>query len=291
MYILLFIVGEIASVIGTSVIAVKTFTDPILKIQKNGYKLDPKVVEKVQKENKSVDEVLTKADRIKAVVTLLAPGVNLLFAGYRYLSFKHAFEKNEEIKGCLTPMTEEEKEYYSKLNNNIQRIEYFAMQTVNEEDTQFFGFAGNRPIVVDHGLHTLYSDELEPIGYTLEDVKKLNDVYGYSYRIGTIDGKNVAVIGIPNPDSQFKRVQFKADKGIGHHDYIKMTEEEAQDKTFAVYDFYDDKKEEINNVIEEIKKSRIEEFDRIYATQEELPTITNEKTEDKGPVLTNKKNK
>ena len=70
-----------------------------------------------------------------------------------------------------------------------------------------------------------------------------------------------------------------------------MTEEEAQDKTFAVYDFYDDKKEEINNVIEEIKKSRIEEFDRIYATQEELPTITMEKTEDKGPVLTNKKNK
>lgn len=82
----------------------------------------------------------------------------------------------------------------------------------------------------------------------------------FSYRIGKIDGKNIAVIGIPNPDSPVSRIQFKSEGYKITHSYEKMTEEEAKDKTFTVYPFatHEDTKENLEKVIEEIKQSRID---------------------------------
>ena len=98
-----------------------------------------------------------------------------------------------------------------------------------------------------------------PLDYTLDEVKRLNEATTYSYRIGKIDGKNVAVIGIPNPDSPVSKIQFKAEDYKITHTYEKMTEEEAQDKTFIVYPFttHEDTQADVNKIIKEIKQSRI----------------------------------
>ena len=286
MYIFLGIDGEIASIIGSSIISVKSITDPILNLQKKGYKLDPGAMQRFKEKGENEKAEMTNFQKAKSIITFLLPGINLLSATVNYYVIKKQFETDPKLTCAITKMTDKEKELYSQLENNFQRIGFFATKSLEEDnERELFGFAGNRPIVVDHGLSSLYSDELEPIGYTLDDVKRLNDVYGYSYRIGTIDGKNVAVIGIPNPNSPFSRVSFRNDKPNKHHDYVKMTEEEAQDKSFAVYDFYENKKEEINKVIDEIKKERIEEFDRTMNVEAQLNPTEISKTEDKGPVL------
>lgn len=127
---------------------------------------------------------------------------------------------------------------------------------------------------------------------------RLNEATTFSYRIGKIDDKNVAVIGIPNPDSPVSRIQFKSEDYKITHTYEKMTEEEAKDKTFTVYPFttYEDTKENLEKVIEEIKQSRIDSATKanLEALQSQprfeqnyIPTETEEVLTEgqQGPVL------
>ena len=155
-------------------------------------------------------------------------------------------------------MTEEEKEQYAKMEGKLQKLTFTAFTASKESEEEFFGFIGKRPIVVDHGLTTLYYGPLMPLNYTLDEVKRLNEATNYSYRIGKIDGKNVAIIGIPNPDSPVSRIQLKSEDYKITHTYEKMTEEEAQDKTFTVYPFMSETNEKVQEVVEEIKQSRID---------------------------------
>ena len=283
MYIFLGIVAELASIVGTTVISVKAVTDPLINLQNKGYKLDPKVVKEYQEKSKQARNKLTRANLIKGIVEIIVPGLNLIVATNTYFKNKKEFETDPTIQQSIIPMTEEEKELYSNLKSNVEKLGFFAAISSTNEEEELIGLSQGRPLVVDHGLSSLYYDELEPIGYTLDEVKQLNDVTTYSYRIGKIDDKNVAVIGIPNPESSFSRVRFNTDDINKKHEYVKMTEEEAQDKTFAVYPFMNNYKEEVDKVVAEIKRNRIDEFDKMFETKE--LTQENSITEEKGPVL------
>lgn len=261
MYIFLGIVGELATVVGSVAISLNGAVNSVLEISKNGYKIDKSVLDEYQK--RQAEEKKEKTNGIKralGVALLFVPGVNLLRANITNVKMKKSVMNDPQIKEALIPMTDKEKEQYAKMEGKMQKLMFTAFTIAKENEEEFFGFVGKRPIVVDHGLTSLYYEELMPLEYTLDEVKKLNEATTYSYRIGKIDGKNVAIIGIPNPNSPVSRIQFKAENYKITHTYEKMTEEEAQDKTFTVYPFttHDDTQADVEKVIQEIKQSRID---------------------------------
>ena len=259
MIIFLGIVGELATVIGSVVITLNAGLDSILEISKNGYKIEKSVLDEFQK--KQAEEKKQKsnlANKILGTVLLLVPGINLINASVKGAKVKKSVMNDPQIKEAIVPMTEEEKEQYAKMEGKLQKLTFTAFTASKESEEEFFGFIGKRPIVVDHGLTTLYYGPLMPLNYTLDEVKRLNEATNYSYRIGKIDGKNVAIIGIPNPDSPVSRIQLKSEDYKITHTYEKMTEEEAQDKTFTVYPFMSETNEKVQEVVEEIKQSRID---------------------------------
>lgn len=300
MIIFLGIVGELATVIGSVAITLIAGLDSILEISKNGYKIDKSVLDEAQK--KQAEEKKQKSNLANIVlrtILLLVPGVNLINASIKGVKLKKSVMNDPQIKEAIVPMTEKEKEQYEKMEGKLQKLTFTAFTTAKKnEEEEFSGFIGKRPIVVDHGLTYLYYEELMPLDYTLDEVKRLNEATTYSYRIGKIDGKNVAVIGIPNPDSPVSRIKLKSENYKITHTYEKMTEEEAQDKTFTVYPFtkHDDTQADVEKVIQEIKQSRIDSATKANLEalelqprfeQEIIPTETEEvlTEEQQGPVL------
>ena len=203
MYIFLGIVGELATVVGSVAISLNGAVDSVLEISKNGYKIDKSVLDEYQK--KQAEEKKEKTNGIKkalGVVLLFVPGVNLLRSGIANIKMKKSIMSDPQIKEALIPMTDREKEQYAKMEGKMQKLAFTAFTTAKEnEEEEFMGFIGKRPIVVDHGLTSLYYEKLMPLSYTLDEVKKLNEATTYSYRIGKVDGINVAIIGIPNSNS------------------------------------------------------------------------------------------
>ena len=298
MYIFLGIIGELATVIGSSYIILNGALDSILEISKNGYKIDKNTLDEFSKKQEKEKQDKNKGiRRLLGGIILLTPGVNLINSIIKVNKLKKSVMSDPMIKESIIPMTDKEKEQYAKMEGKMQKLAFTAFTTKKgNNDEEFFGFVGNRPIVVDHGLTAIYCEELMPLDYTFDEVKRLNDATTYSYRIGKIEDKNVAIIGIPNPDSQVSRVQFKKENYSITHAYEKMTEEDAQDKTFVVYPFTTHYEEDVQKVIEEIKQSRTHssvnanletlqveprfEQDYIQAINEEVQV-----EEQQGPVL------
>lgn len=265
-FIILGIFGELGSIAGSFYIMINGSIKSMLEIAKKGYKY---------KKNE-LDEYLNNNNKEKAngfeialgLVLFLIPGVNLLNAVIKSHKMKTIMLNDPTIKKFLIPMTDKEKEQYSKMKGKIEKLRFTAVISGNEnEDEEFFGFIGNQAIVVDHGLTSIYNEKLLPLDYTLDEVKELNAATTYSYRIGTIGGKNIAIIGIPNPDSPVKRIQFKSENYKMTHTYNIMTEEEAQDKKFIVYPYTTHNEEEVQKIIEKIKQDRI---NRKTKSEEEL---------------------
>lgn len=261
MIIFLGIVGELATVIGSVAITLNAVLDTVLEISKNGYKIDKSVLDEVQKKQAEEKKQKTNlTNKALGAILLLVPGINLINASIKGAKFKKSIMSDPQIKEYIVPMNEKEKKQYAKMEDKLQKLIFTAFTSGKENEEEFLEFIGKRPFAVDPGLTPLYYEELMPLDYTLEEVKKLNDTTTYSYRIGKINGKNVAIIGIPNSNSPVSRIQFKAENYKITHTYEKMTEEEARDKTFTVYPFakYDDTQEDVEKVIQEIKQSRID---------------------------------
>ena len=272
MLIFLAIVGELATIGITAYITVNGVLDTILEISNNGYKIDKRAVEKYQSQQQEIKKKnITTLKRILGAIGLFTPGYNILNSAIAVHKMKKEIMNTPEIKEAIVPMTEEEKEQYAKMEGKFQKIAFASISIDNDDNEQeFVGFPGHRALVVDHGLTTMYNDELLPLGYTLDEVKRLNDATGFSYRIGKMDGKNVAIIGIPNSESAVSRLRFKSEDYDVTHDYEQMSEEEAQDQTFSIYPFMvrDDDVENMQKIIEEIKESRVE-----AATQANLDAL------------------
>lgn len=255
MMIFLGFVGELATIIGSCAIIAKGSADLAIKLCEHGYKVDQKALDKYQKQREMKQGAQKKkAKVILGTIIMLLPGVNLVRAGTMSHKMLKETLKDEEAQKFLIPMTEKEKEQFSKLETTMEKLAFVSVATVGDEDEEYFGLIGRRPLVVDHGLTAIYNDQLPPFAYTLAEVKELNSVTDYSYRLGKVDGINTAIIGIPNPNSSLKRLNFKDEDYKQTHTFEKMSEEEAQDKTFIVYTLT--KEEEVLACVEKIIENR-----------------------------------
>ena len=267
LFIILGIFGELGTIAGSFYIMINGTINYMLEIAKKGYKFKKNELEEYINNNKNKEQANGFEIALRLVLFLI-PGVNLLNAIINSHKMKTIILNDPTIKEFLIPMTDKEKEQYSKMKGKIEKLKFTSVISGKEnDDEEFFGFIGNQAIVVDHGLTSIYNEKLLPLDYTLDEVKELNEATTYSYRIGTIGGKNIAIIGIPNPDSPVKRIQFKSEDYKMTHTYNIMTEEEAQDKKFIVYPYTTHNEEEVQKIIEKIKQDRI---NRKTRSEEEL---------------------
>lgn len=282
MVIFLGIVGELITVIGSVAITIHFIIDSVLEIPNNGYKLDKDLLDE-----KKAKEKTQKPNSTKMVLTtmlLLAPGINLIYTSIKGVKLKKGIMKDPEIKKYLIPMPEIEKEKYAQLKSKFWKLKWATF--------------------VDYKLTSLCYEKLMPLDYTLDEVKRLNEATTYSYRIGKMDGRNIAIIGIPNPNGTIKRIRSKEDNYNTIHMYENITEEETKNKTFTVYPFtmYEETQSEVEKVVQEIKKSRIDRAvkanleereaskvlqPQFYLEQDDIPIVTEEVLTEvpQGPVL------
>ena len=282
MVIFLGIVGELITVIGSVAITIHFIIDSVLEIPNNGYKLDKDLLDE-----KKAKEKTQKPNSTKMALTtmlLLAPGINLIYTSIKGVKLKKSIMKDPEMKKYLIPMPEIEKEKYAQLKSKFWKLKWATF--------------------ADYKLTSLCYEKLMSLDYTLDEVKRLNEATTYSYRIGKMDGKNIAIIGIPNPNGTIKRIRSKEDNYNTIHMYENMTEEEAKNKTFTVYPFtiYEETQSEVEKVVQEIKQSRIDRAvkanleereaskvlqSQFYLEQDDIPIVTEEVLTEvpQGPVL------
>lgn len=258
MYIFLGIAAEIATIAGTIAISANGVIDFILEIAKNGYKIDQKVIDEIKKnQNEEKKNNSSNLGKMLNCIVMLIPGVNLLKAAVISNKLKRSVMNNPQLREAMVPMTDLEKEQFAKLKTRKQKLMFTAfMSDELSQEKSFLGIYGENPVIVDSELELLYHEELESLGYTLDEVKKLNEATHYSYKIGKMDDRNVAIIGVPNPDKQFSRVKLRKEDYKINHSYETMTDEEAQNAKFAVYPFIVEEEEVLRKAVDEIKQSR-----------------------------------
>ncbi|MBR2712358.1 MAG: hypothetical protein IKE73_01480 [Bacilli bacterium] len=252
------IIGEIYSIYKTKKIDDNSYDDAIIAISENGYKLDyNKYLELNEEKNLSETDI---CDNKRNILTTIIPGLNILFALKRRKKIINSFMENEVISKSLVKLTKEEQELYSSLDNKLSKYCYTMFNiTKKYDEEEFIDFDNNiDPDIYsyDFGRQEINGDVLLPISYTLDDIKEINDSSSGKYKIGNMNGVNVAIVGIDDDSKKFKRLSFKRDNYEEVYDFKEMDEEEAKDKRFVVYPFIE--KDEYDKVIDDIIKKRNE---------------------------------
>lgn len=255
MTIFLAIAIELATIIGTIAIKINGTINSLLEISKNGYKIDKEALANFKMTQKKEQNENNKIPSL-GLVLMLIPGLNLLLAEISNIIQEKNIMNDPQIKDNIIPMTEEEKEQYKKMETRYQKLIFTAVTVGKKDNEDFFGFVGKRPIMVENEVTALNCDKLIPLSYTFDEVKKLNEVTTNSYRVGKIDGRNIAIIGIPNPDYKINKIKFNLENGNSTYVFNAYTDEEAKDKRFLVYPFTNEKIDELEKYIKKIKEFR-----------------------------------
>lgn len=177
---------------------------------------------------------------VKLVGMVLIPGVNVV-AAYR-AGKKHAeiFLDLLEKNGAIRPLTDSEKEEYRNAG-------------VTEKVGAAFMFSLEDKMIINE-------KPLEEIGYSIDDVERLSEVTdNHNYRIGTVDGQNIAIVGVSDLALSSNETYYIKDSSLVPVNFEEMSYEDAQNKSFVVYPFRqkDDLLQALNSEVQAIKDERL----------------------------------
>ena len=136
MHVFLAIIIELASVVGSIAITFNTVIDGVLEIGKSGYRIDKDILEEIKEKDKKKKE-RSKFKKFLDWVLLFIPGINLISTGIGYFKFKKAVMNDPQIKEVIIPMTEEEKEEYSKIKSRVAKMDFLVENNKKQEYTGF----------------------------------------------------------------------------------------------------------------------------------------------------------
>ena len=248
---------------------------------------------------------------LDSVITCI-PIVNLLYACIYRANMKRKMMKSSEFNKALIPMTGEEMREFAELDSRIGMLIYAgAVSTTLKHDKVFndideesitniskddevntqdeeeiLNYNSNDiqdeecVIMTDDTMTNDFDvkkihirhDELLPLGYTLDEVKKLNEaltvkmggkVVEFEYKAGRLNGEYVAIIGVPNLNKNANEAERLEVMGSIMEE---LSDDEAKKYTFSVYPqviFGAQEFENLQNTIEEITKERYSHYDTI----------------------------
>lgn len=251
----------VSTFLGCGGIALICFITAFFEVYNKGYKYDEKVnseAEKMDAKKEKKDEVLTKnfKDYISNILTLI-PGVNLIYMTILCYKINKTILDDSNIKRIIIPMTEEEKIEYNKIRGIFEKLEYIEYLSKEIPKEKFSWSTKEGTAVIGYETTTdlyIYDDELKPLGYTLEEVKKINSVTNKSYIIGRIEDKNVAIIGVPHHELVINRIFFTREEYRIPYIFESINEEDT--KNYTIYPFPSTNMDDIKPIISEIEQLR-----------------------------------
>ncbi len=251
--------GEIVTVIASANMIVNGVIESFSEIGDKGLRIDKNKLSK--DDNSSAGDIINLNFSLKglntlAKVSLLVPGVNLITAAVIKKKFKKGLTESKEFQKCLVPMTEVEQMGYNACNSKQEKMHFLLITAQLEEDQELIACADGRAVVCDNNLTIIREEPLVHLAYTFDDVKRLNEATGHTYRIGKVNGSNVAVIGILGDDYQIKKISFG--ENTQKYEFVPMSEEEAKNQKFVVYPASKEDEEKTKDTINEILKDRRE---------------------------------
>lgn len=262
MEILILLIIEIITISGSMVIKIKGIIDSVLEIANKGYKISNNKLNELLKEPK--DSTFKK--KLNKIL-LFIPGLNLIASKITSINSKKKIFNRAKEKKLLIKMTEEELKQYNTLQNKSSKFVYVTTISSLKEDEKVKVIDNKLAIVKTKGLISLDYDRLLPLSYTLEEVKKLNNVTKMNYKLGKINGINVAIIGIPNPNILINKVQFKSENYKNKYAFNQLDYEENKDNRFIIYPYTDKFDNDLENCIEKIRYNRANKKQKVNILQ------------------------
>lgn len=266
MIILFLVAGEVASIIVTLRLSQKVFTDIILEVGKHGYKFDKKICSlSLNKQEKSLDgdnhqsgaPTATKTKKGMGSALLFIPVVNIIGVQLMRRKIKKDVMSYTELSDFILPMNDNEKSEYSKLKNNSDRLAFsFFIMSHDLGNAEFAGYSDGNLKIHDRNIVLTAEQRLEPLAYTLDEVKKLNRITNYSYKLGTLNGINTAIIGVQDLSLVANKIKLISNYSLTENEFVEMNDEDGKDKTFIVYSVLDECHDKMQNGIDEIISRR-----------------------------------
>lgn len=258
----------------------------MLDIAKLGYKIDTKILDNYLSKKKH--SLYTK-------ILSLIPIINLIYAKILLNNIIDDILNNKKITKYLLPMSEEEITTYLHKRSIEDKLTFITF-TNHKDNIELNTY--NKTNIISYDTLYLKHNSL-PNKYFLEEVKTLNDITGYSYKLGIVNNEYYALIGIPNPNIKINKINinnitypFKCleDKDNLYNKYIVYPYKTNSiiDKNLEQYYSKKDKK-----VIKDILQRNFKLYtkDTVKLYNHKFIEVYDNKENSKGKVLTFKKNK
>lgn len=280
-----FILLEIVTLGLSIIIEFKGAIDGLISLAEDGYIVDKNRFFEKQKNGTLKTKKKNKLLNTLGFICFFIPGVNVIYSSIEAINLKKDFKRKILDNDVYIKISDHKIELLNSIDSTITKAAYIGNLI---EDKEVVAVNNSRVFTVDTDNLKLKYDKLEPIEYSLNDVKELNNITGYTYRVGTMDNDNVAIIGIPSSSTKVEKVNFRDETFMQYHMFEEMDLDDAKYKKFTVYPYTWEERFEndIHKSIEKMKKVRnnnIEDSNNYY--DDNLYEDIIPQKEQNGPVL------
>ena len=207
-----------------------------LKLFEEGYFIDGAKAYDLQNNGEYLTLELPIAVEVIKIICHYIPGINIISELTNIFYVKKHLYNEAKVNNCLIKVSDKDLEVYNSLNNVYQKVLFYSQLSSGRDGEEIIGFSGNLPIIkVDPDLSVIRYEKLPELDYNLNDVKHLNNLTGYTYRVGTVDDKNIAIFGISSANLTFDKLKFYDENYSQVHNFEEMDLDEAKHKKFIVY--------------------------------------------------------
>jgi len=245
MFLLLYVSGILITVPITRHIYTSNIIKSIINLGEMGYKLNENILN--EQGEWPFDKNVNNGFLSK--FTYFIPCINMLVAFGLRKNCMESIYLDAEFKNALTPMSQDEQKAFNNASSDLDKIKIITLDMVFnkiQKDIQTNMMA----------IRCLYvrKEKILPLSYTYSEVMKFSNLSS-NIVFGNSDGRNIALLFGDN-SIDFDLISFKNENPSNRFSFEKYSEEESKDKKYLIYPCMNIKDEEINIVLDEIRKER-----------------------------------
>ncbi|MBQ7241055.1 MAG: hypothetical protein IJS56_06430 [Bacilli bacterium] len=251
-----FILLEIGTFCLSIIIKVKGAMDATISLAEEGYIIDQNKFLDKDKYGTLKTKKKSELSNNLRFISWFIPGVNVIWSTVDFINSKKDVKQELFDNDVYIKIPDHKVELLKSIDSKLTKLVFIANLA---DDKDVVAVSNNRVFVLDSNNVKLKYEKLLPLDYTLNEVKHLNNLTGYTYRVGTMDNENVAIIGIPSNITKVDIIKFPNEKTFDKpHKFEEMDLDDAKNKTFSVYPYTWEERfsNDIHKSIDEMKKAR-----------------------------------
>lgn len=212
----------------------------LLKLAKIGFKLSDELLlffDSLDLSNGSV--TCNSNKKYVKIIKSFIPFINVIDSVYDLFVNTVFMGDDGLFKKSAIPMSKSELNEYRKIIGITDKLNYLHELEVSENEivNKLSLNIGVNGLYYTNGIYCkLYSDSLKNGGYTLSEVKILNEECGHNYQLGTMNGIDTAIIGVPDCVGIINLLNLDP-SDITVMRFDKLLDSDCNNKIFVVYPF------------------------------------------------------